>query len=199
LTGIVAMILIGGTTAMLLLGAVLSWFDKAFWLSFLYSLAATMGGVIGGIPAAFGLSRWQERRASRAAEAERAATAEVTKGRIIRVLLEEFRSNEERLASWKRGLAQSTKPIRRAFATEGWQVLKATGAFSKVDDVELFGRFAECYQAYADFGLLEQRLRGTDDSLLELIENHIEPKHAALRERLLLSDRGAIGSPSRGE
>src|SRR5262249_29965475 len=100
LSGILAMILIGGTAGRLLVGAVLAWFDQAFWLSFLYSLAATMGGVIGGIPAAFAINRWQERRAGRAAEAEREAGAARTNAVVVRVLLGEFRSNEDTLAGW---------------------------------------------------------------------------------------------------
>jgi hypothetical protein len=201
-SAVLAVILIGGTFGALILGVLRSWFDRSFWLSFLYSLAATLGGVVGGIPAALGINRWQERRSTGAAEARRAAEAVRTAAVVVRVLVEEFRRNEEILASWKRSLAHK-EANHSIFSVERWQVLKTSGSFSKLDkgdDVEVLGLFADCYQSYTQFALLASRFlsvvsldRQLDLSqalvttLTDLVENDIEPKHALLRRRLNLS------------
>lgn len=117
-------------------------------------------------------------------------------------MVEEFRHNEEILASWKRSLAHK-EANHSIFSVERWQVLKTSGSFSKLDkgdDVELLGLFADCYQSYTQFALLASRFlsvvsldRQLDLSqalvttLTDLVENDIEPKHALLRRRLNLS------------
>ncbi|MCU1276559.1 MAG: hypothetical protein JWM53_105 [bacterium] len=159
---------------------------------------------MGGIPTALAISRWQERRAQRIVEARRRAEAARTKTLVVTVLLEELEQNARTVQDWKRSIT-SRELVRTGFATERWQVLKATGAFTRVDDIELLCLFADCYQYYDHLNALADRLvaaislQGTAEragspafdvaqrlmtALLEIIEHEVEPKHALLRTKL---------------
>jgi hypothetical protein len=133
--------------------------DTNFWLALLANVLATLFGIIGGIPIALAISGWQQAAVGRANQALKQQQADGLEQRVTRVLVEEFRQNQELARDWRKAL-ETQEPIADGFYTERWQVLKQSGELAGVRDLELVSAFARCHELYRTFNrILEHLLR----------------------------------------
>ncbi len=154
---VLALTFVVGPLALLPIGSALGWFKTDFWLGGLANLAATSAGIMGGIPAALAINRWQEDRSGRLTEQQRTSDALRKRDRILGVLRVEFSLNEQLTKEWKEALAQGVA-LSGFFLTERWSVLKAAGELAAIDDVGFLGQLADCYQRYEHFNAAASRM-----------------------------------------